>query len=217
MNLRAAWVALAPTALAISGYACAREKPPRPVQPNPSAVFAAEIAFNRLAREEGQWTAFRETAADDAVMFVPQQVNAKTWLKDRDNPPAPVQWQPYRIYVSCDGRTAASTGAWQRPDGSAGYFTTIWRLDDKDEWRWVLDHGDALKQPLPPQDAVKGRVATCKRGERSRDGVKPGERPADESLMWDYVVGDDASRAVRVRMWNGEGYDLVIDDKVAAS
>lgn len=202
-------IALAVLVPTIAGSACAREKSPRPVQPNPSAVAAAEIAFNRLAREKGQWTAFRETAAEDAVMFVPQQVNAKIWLKDRANPPAPVQWQPYRIYVSCDGRMAASTGAWQRPDGSEGYFTTIWRLDDKDEWHWVLDHGDALKQPLPQQDIVRGHVATCKHMGQGSDAT-------DDSLMWDYEIHNDSSRTVRVRLWNGKGYDLVINDVVAA-
>ena len=34
---------------------------------NPSAVVAAELRFARLAQEKGQWTAFRETAAEDAA------------------------------------------------------------------------------------------------------------------------------------------------------
>tara|TARA_R110000787_G_scaffold68179_5_gene152612 strand:+ start:185 stop:829 length:645 start_codon:yes stop_codon:yes gene_type:complete len=182
---------------------------------NPSDIVAAEIAFNRLAREKGQWTAFLETAADDAVMFVPQKVLAKDWLKDRANPPKAVQWQPQRVYISCNGRTAASTGAWQRPDGTQGYFTTIWRLGDKGEWKWALDHGDALKTPLPQKEFTEGHVATCNHAEKHRSA--DGAPRADESLLWDYAVHDDGSREVRVRVWNGEDYDLVIDDKVAAN
>lgn len=174
---------------------------------DPSTILAVELAFNRLAREKGQWTAFRETAADDAVMFVPEKVLAKEWLKDRTDPPAPVQWQPQRIYVSCDGRTAASTGGWQRPDGSVGYFTTIWRVDRKGEWKWVLDHGDGLERPLPPFDFLDGRVAVCRR----HDGAGRGE---DDSLVWNYEM-NGTGREVRVRMWNGTGYDTVIDDRVA--
>ncbi|WP_216074412.1 hypothetical protein, partial [Acinetobacter baumannii] len=34
---------------------------------NPSDIVRAELAFARLAREKGQWTAFRETAAPDAL------------------------------------------------------------------------------------------------------------------------------------------------------
>lgn len=201
--------------IALGGVSAeARPKGPMRVYSDPSTIAAVEIAFNRLAREKGQWTAFRETAADDAVMFVPEKVLAKDWLKKRADPPAPVQWQPQRIYVSCDGRTAASTGAWQRPDGSTGYFTTIWRIDDKGNWKWVLDHGDVLAKPLSEKEFLEGHVATCLRREGARGPDAP--LPADESLLWNADVRADGSREVRVRMWNGADYDLVIDDKVAA-
>ena len=117
--------------LALGAAALVAARPPMRYQPDPSSVIAAEIAFNRLAQEEGQWTAFRETAADDAVMFVPDQVLAKDWLKKQADPPASVSWSPSIVYVSCDGRLAASTGNWKRPDGSVGYFTTLWRRDKK--------------------------------------------------------------------------------------
>ena len=181
------------------------------VYTSPSDIVAVELAFNRLAREKGQWTAFRETAADDAVMFVPEKVLAKDWLKKRADPPAPVQWQPRRVYVSCNGRTAASTGAWQRPDGSRGYFTTIWQLNDKGEWKWALDHGDSLAKPLAETEALRGYTATCRKADRSGSGV-----PQDSSLLWTYDVREDGSRLLRVETWNGSAYDIVIDDKVMA-
>ena len=92
-----------------------------------SAVVAAELAFARAAQEKGQWTAFAEFAADDAVMFVPEPVNAQAWLKGRANPPQAVRWQPHQVWSSCDGSLAVTKGAWQRPDGSVGYFTTVWQ------------------------------------------------------------------------------------------
>ena len=93
---------------------------------NPSAVIAAELAFARLAQEKGQWTAFLETSTEEAVMFVPQPVNARQWLRGRANPPQAVRWQPHQVWSSCDGTLAVTKGAWQRPDGTVGYFTTIW-------------------------------------------------------------------------------------------
>ena len=96
--------------LALSLVMLVAAKPPMRYQPDPSSVIAAEIAFNRLAQQKGQWTAFRETAADDAVMFVPQRVVAKDWLKKQADPPASVSWSPSIVYVSCDGLLAASTG-----------------------------------------------------------------------------------------------------------
>ena len=47
---------------------------------SPGLIVARELAFARAAREDGQWTAFRAFAADDAVMFVPEPVNARDWL-----------------------------------------------------------------------------------------------------------------------------------------
>ena len=88
--------------------------PPMRLSANPSAVVAAEIAFNRLAQEKGQWTAFRETAAKDAVMFVPQMANAQAWLKGRKDPPASVKWQPEKVLMSCNGSIGVTTGPWQR-------------------------------------------------------------------------------------------------------
>ena len=204
-------------------------KPPLRFQPDPSSVIAAEIAFNRMAQDKGQWTAFRANAADDAVMFVPQKVVAKDWLKGRADPPASVKWSPSIVYVACDGNLAASTGNWTRPDGSAGYFTTIWRRDKKGAWKWILDHGDTLASPRAAPEFLSGKVATCKSVARPVSppptGGKPGAKagggdmhlpPPDESLMWTADITPDGGRVVTVRMWNGSGYDVVIEDKVKA-
>ncbi|WP_420145279.1 YybH family protein [Sphingobium sp.] len=226
---------LALLTLAATGLIAA--KPPMRFQPDPSSVIAAEIAFNRMAQEKGQWTAFRETAADDAVMFVPERVVAKLWLKKQADPAQSVSWAPSIVYVSCDGNLAASTGNWKRPDGAAGYFTTIWRRDKKGRWQWILDHGDRLASPREAPEFMSGKVATCKRGARpdgpppgapagptpgstpgGRPGAKPGDAgpPPDQSLIWTADVAADGSRQVTVRMWNGTTYDNVIDDRVKA-
>lgn len=200
-------------------------RPPLRFQPDPSSVIAAEIAFNRLAQEKGQWTAFRETAADDAVLFVPQRVVAKDWLKTQADPPASISWAPSVVYVSCDGNLAASTGNWKRPDVSAGYFTTLWRRDKKGRWQWILDHGDRLATPREAPEFLTGKVATCKRDARPEapppptvPGGKPGKDapPPDESLVWSADVATDGSRQVRVKMWTGAAYETIIDDRVKA-
>ncbi|WP_176591808.1 hypothetical protein [Sphingobium sp. EM0848] len=222
MKARPAFLVL--TLLALMGA-----RPPMRYQPDPSSVLAAEIAFNRLAQEKGQWTAFRETAAEEAVMFVPQRVLAKQWLKGRADPPAAVSWAPSTIYVSCDGNLAASTGGWKRPDGSVGYFTTIWQRDKKGVWKWIMDHGDTLAVAREAPEYLIGKVATCKRGHGGEaprpagppPGGKPGKgnmppAPKDDSLSWTADVATDGSRRVTVRMWNGADYETVIDDRVAA-
>jgi hypothetical protein len=128
-----------------------------------AAVVAAELAFARAAQDKGQWTAFAEYAAENAVMFVPQPVSAQAWLKGRANPPQAVRWQPHQVWSSCDGSLAVTKGAWQRPDGSVGYFTTVWQRQDKkkDRYRWVMDQGDALAEPLQAAEMIEGNVAEC--------------------------------------------------------
>ena len=186
---------------------------------NPSAIVQAELAFARLAQEEGQWTAFRETATDDAIMFTPDLVNAQQWLKGKADPPQAVTWQPHHIYMSCDGSIAVSTGAWQNAKGDSGRFTTIWQQQDfgqrrpnkKTEWKWVFDDGDALDSPLAEPDYVETDVASCKAKipsasvqtgltDRSMTAASP-----DRSLVWHAAVQDDRSRIVYVDLAQDDG------------
>ncbi|WP_232332907.1 hypothetical protein [Novosphingobium aquimarinum] len=196
---------------------------------SPGAIVAAELAFNRLAREKGQWTAFRETADKDAVMFVPQPVDAREWLKGRENPPAPVSWQPYETWVSCDGTLGASKGAWQRPDGSVGYFTTVWRRQRSGEYRWVLDQGDDLAAPLPAPEMLAGQIAECPPGRgpadlRQRDSEQKNPQVAmdgtgrsdDGTLEYTWQTAPDLSRTVTVRMRKGGELREVMRSSVAA-
>jgi len=130
--------------------------------PNPSAVVSAELAFARLAQVRGQWTAFRETAADDAIMFVPGTVNARDWLRRQTDPAQAVRWSPRAVYVSCDGGYALSTGPWTRPDGSSGTFNTIWRRQRKGGFKWVLDFGSDRPFSAGSDDMlIDGKVADC--------------------------------------------------------
>jgi hypothetical protein len=158
---------LALLALALPASAQERHEPPpsgaSAVTPigNPSALIAAEIAFARLAREKGQWTAFAETAAEEAEMFVPQRVAARAWLKGRANPPSAVQWQSSTVWISCDGSAGATFGGYQA--GSAnGWFSTVWqRQRKKGDYKWVLDQGGDLAAPLAGSDFMTGKVADC--------------------------------------------------------
>jgi hypothetical protein len=222
-------IALAALVSALSGCA-AGPSAPRGFEPkiaSPSAIIAAEIAFNKLAQEKGQWTAFRETAAKDAVMFVPQPVLAQEWLKGRADPAASVKWQPHKTFMSCDGKTGVNTGAWQRPDGSVGYFTTVWQFIPKNDrgdgiWKWVLDHGDALTAPREPKEMIETRVASCK-GSAPAMLVAPAEGAKmksgfsrDQSLNYIWVVQPDGARTLEVKLWNGTSSETVLFDRVAA-
>jgi len=163
-------LALAVPALVCAGTAEAQRRPtgqggaeggpPRRAYANPSAAIAADIAFSRLAQAKGRWAAFRETAAADAVMFVPQMVLAQPWLKNRANPAEPLTWQPHAAWASCDGTLIVTNGAWQ--SGKAqGWYTTIWQRQPKGGYKWVFDHGAPADKAVEPPEMIEARTAEC--------------------------------------------------------
>ncbi|MFM5908861.1 MAG: hypothetical protein ACKOPO_14930 [Novosphingobium sp.] len=189
---------------------------------NPSAVIAAEIAFAQLAQEKGQWTAFAQTATVDAVMFVPQMVWAQEWLKGRANPAQAVKWQPHIVWSSCDGSLMVSHGAWQGAAGKTGYFTTIWQRQKDGKFKWVLDHGDELKEPLLAPDMLSGQIADCpdkagrsagpvprvkdvkKRDLPLLDPARRAGKSLDGTLWWEVTVEPDGARNLSVS-WKKDG------------
>jgi len=204
---------------------------------NPSAIIAAEIAFNRLAQEKGFRAAQQETGTKDAVVFLPQPTLLADALKLNEGPEVTPKWQPHKAYMSCDGRTGVTTGAWQLPDGKTGYFTTVWQWQakgklpkyappsflGKGEWKWVLDHGDALPAPLPAPEMIETRIASCK-GQPNAPISAPPEGAKmkmglsiDQSLNYTWIVMPDGLRTLIVRLWNGSDFDTVIANKVAAA
>jgi hypothetical protein len=90
------------------------------------------------------------------------------------------------------------------------------------EWKWVVDHGDALTAPRAVPELIETRVASCKgqpnaplsappMGAKMKMGLS-----RDQSLNFTWIVLPDNSRTVTVRLWNGEAFDTVIADSVAA-
>jgi hypothetical protein len=192
---------------------------PRELRPfaEPSTVIATELAFARLAQEQGQWTAFAKYAADDAVLFVPEPVDARQWLKKQQNPAQAVAWQPYQVWSSCDGTLAVTKGAWQRPDGTAGYFTTVWRRQERDRgYKWVLDQGDTLAEPLAAPEFVQANVADCAARGRPGGGAAPAAAKAsdDGTLRYQWSVADGGARHFAVEMLVGGEMKTVLTSDV---
>ena len=130
----------------------------------PGKLVATDIAFSRAARDDGQWTAYREYAADDAVMFVPDAVDAREWLAQQQNPAEPLQWQPHMVWSSCDGTLAVTQGAWQIGSSRNGKYLTVWRRQEDGGYKWVQTQADTTTQPLVAPEMVQTEVADCATG-----------------------------------------------------
>lgn len=177
---------------------------------NPSAAIAAELAFARLAQDKGQWTAFRETAADDAVLFTPAMVLAQPWLKDRPDPAAPLAWQPHRVWSSCDGSLMITTGGW-RGEGGQGWFTTVWQRQEKGGLKWLLERRGETAEALAEPEMISARVADCPARRERPTGPRPegrGKRDKAPAEPFDPAHrqgrSDDGTLTWRVAL-DGEG------------
>ena len=190
----------------------------------PTAVDA-ERAFAADAQRRGQWTAFRATATEEAVMFVPEPVNAQAFLKDKKDPPQPLKWWPAKSFVSCDGNLAVNHGPWINPNNGAGTFTTVWQRR-AEGWRWIYDGGDAVKSAQPKKPLV--RKASCKGNPASVILVPPSltapgqpidqrsGRSNDGTLAWSWVVDAAKTRRFVAWLWNGRRFEQVLNQTVPA-
>lgn len=176
---------------------------------NPSAVIAAELAFARMAREKGTWTAFRETATEDALWPTPGWENVRASLKGVPDPAQAIVWEPDQIWSSCDGSFALSSGPATYPSGRKTRFATIWQRQDDRTYRWVLDQGFELEPGYAKPDMIAARVAEC--GERRR-GPPPQARRSptwqsgqsdDGTLAWTSELAADCSRSFTVHARRG--------------
>jgi hypothetical protein len=199
-----------------------------------ATAIDAERAFNAEAQRSGVWTAFRKYAAADAVMFTPQAVWAQNFLKGRKDPPKSFYWWPTASYGACDGRTAVNVGDAVKADGTPmSHFTTVWQKRGRD-WRWVYDGGlpvgdDKLSaynaEPKVIRASCRGRATgapiappaplTNKQARETPEDSGRGQS-ADRTLGWDWKVEKDGRRTLRVYLWNGNEYDLVLNQDVPA-
>ncbi len=193
-----------------------------PVAAAPSAADA-ERDFARAAQTDGRWTAFRRYAAEDATMFLPQPIKARTFLKDLRDPPVSVIWWAADSYVACDRSLAANTGPWLRPaQNSVGYFSTIWVRQADGAWKWLVDGGDALVTPRAAGDGPRLHRAACRGTPTTVAAVRyaageTGEGMSeDRTLAWRWHVAPDGARSFDVWLWDGRRMRSVIADRIAA-
>ena len=193
----------------------------------PTAIDA-ERAFAADAQRRGQWTAFRATATEDAVMFNPGPVNAQAFLKDKKDPPESVKWWPAQSFVSCDGNLAINHGPWViARNNSHGTFTTVWQRQNIG-WRWVYDGGETLKGSKPAVRKPLVRKASCN-GKPNRTMILPQPSAApngtinersgqsnDGTLAWSWTVDYSNTRRFATWLWNGRTFVKVLDQTVPA-
>lgn len=192
---------------------------------DPGKVAATDIAMARAAKDDGQWTAFREHAAPGATLLLANGPHdAGSYLAARNDPSEALQWAPTEVWSSCDGMLAVSFGVTQDPAGVVGTFLRVWQWQRGGSYRWTYSVATPdVPQPPPPApelepdentiivaalEAIQARTADCPRGEieRRRPSESEGEE-RDEVLMQSL----DGTLAWRVEELGADRWQLVVN------
>ncbi len=203
---------------------------------DPGRVVAADIAFARKARDEGQWTASREYAATGALLHGRDgTIPAASFLAELADPAEAVAWSPTAVWSSCDGTLAVSFGRFQDPEGLLGSYVTAWDLQSDRGYKWSYEMAAPDNpQPAPrtapdiPEDAIivpgmtaiDGRVADCARGgpialpaeAELADNVKSRTRQSDDwTLQYRWEHHADGTRRVVVDWLRNGVWEQALD------
>lgn len=224
--------------LALTLSACAGGQPrgPRPEvidrilrnapgEAQPGKVVAAEVAYARTAREQGQYTAAGLFAAPGALYHGRNgPVSAATLLSNiGSDPETTVIWGPKAVVISCDATVAVSQGRYQDADGIVGNYVTVWKRQPDREYRWFYDvAGPDVPQPIKREeeeleegaiivtaiDAVEGLIADCPKPGSPippppalpiKDGVEGrAELSPDGTLRWRWEHRADGTKYIAV-------------------
>ena len=155
--------------------------PPQPSRPR--SMPSAPSPPTRRSSASGPRSANMPT--DDAVMFIPQPVNAQDFLKDKQGPAAvAVDWWPAQSFVSLRRQHRGQHGPWVREWGkSVGYFTTVWQRQRRGQLamglrrrrraaRRARAERPATSRPLPGKLPDASDVAAAARRDGAGQDVK---------------------------------------------
>jgi ketosteroid isomerase-like protein len=134
------------------------------------SLLAAEKAFADDAAVKGIRDSFLDFLADDGVLFRPDPVNGKEYL--RSHPPAPgfLSWMPAYSEISMGGDLGYNTGPYEYrqkagdAEADPGQFATVWQQQADGTWKVLVDLGTAgppAASPVPtappvPANRLKG-------------------------------------------------------------
>ncbi len=169
--------------------------------PAPSAtqqVLDTEKAFVQLAAQVGVAPAFRQFAAPEAVMFLPDPVPAAGAL-GQAHWPGELSWRVQYVGAAGSGDLAFSAGpSLLKGPGlrAGGFYLAIWKRQPDGGWKFVVDRG----AEAPPAVFAAAAQPTIVMNTDSAAGAPSGEgiREADGSLNVALPRGAEAAFAARL-------------------
>jgi ketosteroid isomerase-like protein len=154
------------------------------------SLVTAEKSFSEDAIKSGTNAAFNRYAADDALVFRPNPINAKkfyTTAPDMKN----LSWIPTFARASRSGDLGFTSGNYvvAGKEKSYGHFASIWRVKDG-VWQVILDMGAETNKPLKnvtpnyiePKDHYTPKFARENELKASREIINSTEKTLNATL-----------------------------------
>jgi ketosteroid isomerase-like protein len=124
-------------------------------------LISAEKSFAAYSVANGTKDAFLKFTDSSGIVFDNgKPVNAiETWMK-REKRPIVLNWEPQFAEIASSNDFGYTTGSWAlRPNANdtvvaRGQYTTVWHVDGKGEWKFLVDLGVG-NTPLSPAPSLK--------------------------------------------------------------
>ena len=126
---------------------------PRVTQADVSEIYEVEKAFSDMSVEEGMKAAFLYFSDDSAALLRPNRMpilgkdSIASYMAGLDDTRFTLSWEPLKAAISSSGDLGYSFGIYRirsQADNAflgEGTYVTIWKKNDKGDWRYVMDTG----------------------------------------------------------------------------
>lgn len=170
---------------------------------DPAPIIAAERAFAARAGEVGVARSFLEFMTDDAIVFNPDPVKAKSVYGGQPPEKTPKEggtqlaWWPNWAGIARSGDLGFTTGPAEVSGKRSVHYFTVWQKQPDGRWKWVYDGGaksDPSQAPGPdaPVKALAAGDAKPMAPAAAMAGVKAAEAALAERARFDAAAAYEA-------------------------
>jgi ketosteroid isomerase-like protein len=126
---------------------CSKMKPAA----NAEVLMDADLAFSDYSVKHGIQKAFIEFAHDSVVLLKPNRMpieglqSLMDSYKGRSDSNRTLTWKPIKALIAESGELGYTYGIWTfvaANDTSKGTYLTIWKKNNKGEWKYIADTGN---------------------------------------------------------------------------
>lgn len=114
------------------------------------SLVNAEEYFNFLVKEKGINKGFQKVIAPKCLLFQPNPVSAKQFFRNHKEDKGQLNWKPEYAMIAKNGDFGFTTGPYSYAldkNISYGHYVSVWKSDDKNRWKLVLEAGISHEKP----------------------------------------------------------------------